>query len=222
LNNYPAPNTFVTTKDDIKVWKVALCDSCVPSGYKEFLLNRIRTSLKMLGLCSLLLALAVAGIYWDAATTGPYFMRVVLAIALTIASIFGVIGVPSAIVILLVNLARLRRLSQTGTVDAKNEAQSFIGEGERLIKKMEPIAENHQSTEVDPNFPLPKFRGVEYLQMADKEKEKLINRRGKRSIVAVGITFDDLDKALPQDWQSILKNAHSAEIGKRFVRLSGL
>lgn len=204
-NNYPAPNTTLTTKDDIKVWKVALCDSCMPSSYKVFLQNRIRQSLKLLGICSFLLAIAVVGIYTGAATSGVYFLRMLLGFALAIGLIIGIIGVPTNLIILFVNSVRLRNLNRSGAIAEKNKAKSFIGEGQRLIKEIE----KNQSPEIESDFPLPKFREFKDLPLTDKEKEKVINKvhgRGERSIVAVAKTLQDLEKALLPEWQSVLKS----------------
>jgi hypothetical protein len=218
-NNYPAPNTTYTTKDDIKIWKVALCDSCLPLSYKVFLENRKKRTIKTLGWSSFLLVISVFAFYLidigvlQDSNPLRYPLRVIFSVAITISFIIGIVGVPASLIILIINSAQLRNLNQTGAIAEKNKAKSFIGEGERLIKEME----TNRSTEIEANFPLPRFREFKDLPLTDKEKEtltdkekvKVINkvlRSGERSIVAVAITLQDLEKALPPEWQSILKS----------------
>jgi hypothetical protein len=206
-NNYPAPNTFVTTKDDIKLWKLGLCDTCMPQSYKIFLQNRIKKTAKIFGICLFLLAFCAGVIYSGIAEGGPYLLGAAIAIGL----IIGIIGVPVNLIILIVNSARLRKLVQTGLVDKKNQDKSFIGEGERLIKEME----KGQSSGLKSAFPLPQFKELKDVSFTEKEKEKIINKKfgkGERSIIAISTSLQELEKALPSEWLKILKTSKKKKV----------
>ena len=198
--NYPAPNTFINTKDDIKLWKLGLCDTCMPLSYKVFLQHRIKKASKMFGICFFLLAFSAGVIYSGIAQGGPYLLGMAIAIGL----IIGIIGVPVNLIILIVNSTRLRNLKQTGVIVGKNQNKSFIGEGERIIKEMEKGQSSEQSVE----FPLPQYKEFKNLPMTDKEKKNILNKtfgKGERNIITVASTLQELEQALPAEWLAILK-----------------
>ncbi|MBE3115618.1 hypothetical protein IMZ68_00280 [Candidatus Bathyarchaeota archaeon] len=198
-----------TTKDDLKIWKIALCDSCMPSSYKVFLQTRIRKSLGALGICSLCLAIVIVflfvipAVFPHAKPSG--ITGLIGLVVMGVSMVIGTIGVPVNLIILIVNSGRLRHLNQTGAIPENSKTKSFIGEGQTLIKKME----TNRSAEMDVNLPLPRFR-LKDLPLSDKEQEMVLvlnktHGKGERNIIAAAMTLQELEKALPLEWRSILK-----------------
>lgn len=207
-NNYPAPNTSFRTKDDLKIWKVVLCDSCMPLSYKVFLQNRKKEAVKTLGLCFLCLAAAIVGGF-AGATKVWGLLGALLNVALGIALLIGVIGVPANIIIYIINSIRLRNIDHTGIIPEKNQDKCFQGEGERIIKEMEKGKPNY-SESIWGEFPLPIHMELKELPMTEKEKKKILHEKygeRERSILSVAGTLEELENALPPEWQSLLKIA---------------
>jgi len=189
-NNYPAPITYYTKKNDIKIWKVALCDSCLPLTYRIFLQNRKRKAIKWLVYCFFFLIVAVGGIYLKITlklTLDNYLLNVILSIALTISAFIGIIGIPISLITLITNSIKLRILCEKGVVTEKNKNKSFIGEGERIIKEME------KGIKFD--FTLPKI----------KTGGRIV--KSERIIIDVAPTLQELEKILPSEWQLLLKSS---------------
>ncbi len=207
-NNYPVPNTTFTTKDDIKVWKVALCDSCMPQSYKVFLQNRKKKAVKTMGWCSLCLAAAIVGGF-AGATKVWGLLGALLNVALGIALLIGVIGVPANIIIYIINSIRLRNIDQIGIIPEKNQDKCFQGEGERIIKEMEKDKPNH-SESIWGDFPLPMHMELKELPMPENEKKKILHEKygeRERSILSVSRTSEELENALQPEWQSLWRLA---------------
>lgn len=201
-NNYPAPNSFTTTKDDIKIWKVALCDICMPKSFKVYLINKKKNATQMIGWGSFLLALGVIVMVINP-TDGPEFLNIILKITMVGGILFGIVSVPISIVGIIKNSNQIRILNQKGNIQKKDKDKSFIGEGERLIKELEKSKQSEMVTE----FPLPQYKEYKDLTMPAKEKGKIINKKfgkGERSIITVGRTIEELEKSLPPEWLVIL------------------
>ena len=90
VNNFPAVNTLFTTKNDFKIWKIALCNSYMPLSYKIFLQNRIKSSLRWLGFSFFMLALSLL-INYMITSEKLVFFRTAMNIAGFTAFVIGII-----------------------------------------------------------------------------------------------------------------------------------
>jgi len=130
-----------TTWDDIKIWKLNLCDSCITEGYKLFL-NKKRTGLiSILVCCSLALIYSLfhIGIFgkYDS-FIGSIFGKPDFMYGLDIMIIIGSpVGIVASLIGIYVNYIRRRNMAESGFVPDKRQKYSFIETGEIAIKYLE-------------------------------------------------------------------------------------
>ena len=202
-DNYPAPNSSFTTKDDIKIWKIVLCDECLPASYKIYLVNQKKGSTTKLIIGSILVAIGTLVIIINP-SDGPGFMNNILMIASIIGLFIGIITVPSGIYGLVSNSNRIKALNKTGSIPEKYIDKAFIGEGERIIKNFE----KSEAANTDTGLSLPGFKTLNDLTLTEKEKRKVIHKDGignrKRSIISVANSIQELEISLPSEWLVIL------------------
>lgn len=214
-NNYPAPNTEVTTNDGMEIWRVAVCASCLPAGYKIYLQDRLRKSAELAVICVFALLIGIAGVYFMS-TRSPSGVHILpleylLAGAVSLAVIGGAIGTPAFLISALVYRIRLGNFDHTGIVPAKRSAACFIGEGIRISRELES-SKDDAAQNVYGSFPLPQYKAFEELQMTPGEKAKLGKKpRRERSIIAVGRTLEELECNLPREWKSFWEKTDGSE-----------
>lgn len=66
-DNFPGPVTMTkeTINEDIQPWRIPLCRTCLPNGYRSFLKDRLKKVNKELGTFSFLLILGAAPFYFE-------------------------------------------------------------------------------------------------------------------------------------------------------------
>jgi hypothetical protein len=219
-SNYPAPGyTYIDRNDDIRLWQIPLCRTCIPSGYRAFLRDRLKKVATQLGLCSFMLIVGVLGILFKIYGPTPSFhikpLEWLFAAVITFAVFAGVIGVPVCTLMWVINFRRLKGLEKSGVVPAKQIDKSFWGEGQRIVKALMPEVGKTEG-KVWGEFPLPEHRTHNLIEFTPEERKKLGNPARRRDIVAVGKTIDEVDKQLPSQWkeQWEKRNKNQSEIGK--------
>jgi hypothetical protein len=202
-NNFPAPNTTVTHYNNIRLWRLALCRSCLPESYRIFLRNHIRRIGGQLVLYALLGVIALFCWFFQVSNAlglTPFLGRLFV-FAVVGASLASVIGTPVCAFILLLDWRRLRALGKTSVVPVKRLDKSFVGEGQRIIEALRP---HHPSGEkVFGEFQLPLQKTRDKKEMTIDEESQDRRGFGERDIVAVGKNLDDLSKALPEQWRPL-------------------
>ena len=135
-----------------------------------------------------------------------------LAAAIALALIAGVVGMPVCTVMWLVNFSRLKNLERSGVVPAKQIDNSFIGEGQRIINALAP-ERGKPLGKVWGEFSLPEHKKIE---VTPEEKKKLGSPIRERDIVAVGKTINEMAQQLPSQWKSLWEqhNKKQLENGK--------
>jgi hypothetical protein len=206
-NNYPAPNTTMNTKDDIRLWKIPLCATCIPSSYRTYLSNLIGKMETRLVICSIALVTLILFTYFNISSYAlansnilmDQISRLVLVVFIMMLIVFGVGGVPFYAVKLIINFARLKSLDNKGVVPPKQIDKSFIGEGQRILKALAP--QNGEPEEkIVGDFPLPEHK---LLDQTTRDKLNLLSGIHERDIIAVGKTIDELEKKLLPEWKTV-------------------
>ena len=65
--------------------------------------------------------------------------------------------------------------------------------------------EQSSSTWLESHFPLPKYKEFNDLLITDERKKKIINKKfGKRKIIAVAQTPQELENVLMEEWLELL------------------
>jgi len=205
-NNYPAPNDYLTTYDDIRLWRIGLCETCKPSGYKSFLQNQLQEIAKQLAVFSLFLIVGALALYFQIPGQAPNpLMKPLYMFTAAIISIgfaAGVIAVPICAVRWIVSFGRLKGLERSGGVASKRVGESFVGEGQRIIKALAP-GRGESPRKVWGEFPLPEHKTLDQLDVTPEAKKKLGFSIPRRDIEAVGKTIDEIEKQLPSQWKSL-------------------
>jgi hypothetical protein len=205
-NNYPAPNDYFTTYDDIRLWRIGLCETCKPSGYNSFLQNQLREIAKKLAVFSLFLIVGILALYFQIPGQAPNpLMKPLYLFTAAIISIgfaAGVIGVPIYAVRWIVSISRLKGLERSGGVASKRVDEAFVGEGQRIIKAL--ASESGESpVKVWGEFPLPEHKTLNQLNNPPEAKKKLGFSIPGREIEAIGKTIGKMEEQLPSHWKAL-------------------
>lgn len=201
--NYPAPGyTTITSRDDIRRWEISLCKTCLPKSYRFFLNNQVASAKTALSICIPVIIIAVGIVsFVDLKGSPPYSsLRALVVGSFLLGLVAFVVGVERTINFVL-SLRRRKELEQSGVVPVKRLDQSFIGEGQRIIKAL--VSGDLGSPEkVWGVFPLPEHKTVNQLENPPEEK----NITRKREIVATGLNVEALEQALPSVWRPMWDN----------------
>ncbi len=196
MKSYPV-DQYVTTYDDILVWRIPLCRTCIPSGYQSFLRNRLKKVAIPLGVSSFLLAVGALVLIRSLQ------FGIVLICILLVSLIVGAVGVPIYLVMLIVNLSRwIGFLKRSGEVPAKWIHRSFIGEGQRIINALMP-GRGKPRGKVWGEFLLPVHKPLDQAEVAPDKRKNLGNPTCEMDIVAVGKTISEMEKQLPSQWKPL-------------------
>lgn len=204
-NNYPAPNTEVTTRDDIRLWRIPLCRTCIPSGYRWFLRNRVKRMRIVTCVSSFPLIFGVLFIYFLADNSLLFALS-----AVTIA--IGVVGMAVGTVNWIGNFRRLKGLERRGVVPEMQIDKSFVGEGQRIIKALVPdglqstwlVGHGEALGKVWGEFSLPEHKTFGEIEVTPEVKKRLFPKpKRDRDIVAVGKTINEMERQLPSQWKSL-------------------
>jgi len=216
--NYPVPSIPTWVNDDIEIWHVALCDSCLVKSYTDFLSNQIQKAIKFLKFSPLLLLGGIAlgfGVLkllpepgtdsvgrlipFRIFETITYLGGLGLSACLIIASL---IGVPFNIIRYILNSKRLTHTKETLDFPKALTDNAFIGEAKRIIDALETKTED----KVIGSFTLPRYKG-RHKRPENRKKNlggNLTNRT--RNILGVYSSLSKLQDSLPSEWKDLLQN----------------
>lgn len=177
------------TRDDIRLWRVGLCDACMSNAYRSFLRHRLKKVSEQLFWCTFLLIIGVLAIKFIDPMWLFAPLRLLYGATVVVGLLAGVLGVPICVAMLIANFLRLKALERSGVVPAKRVDKAFIGEGQRIIDERthgragSPDSDSHE-------FPLPESRS---------------GPGGDRDIEAVASTIDELKKLLSAESKTLLE-----------------
>lgn len=202
-------NSVPTTKDDIRLWRVALCRTCILTNYRSFLRKCQKDTTLVFALCSFALIIVVLFylVTHFFTTPGPPTNSLyklendLLAIGLSILTIVGVIGVPSSAVGWIVRFIQLKGLERSGVVPAKQIDKSYIVEGQRIIAVL--FKRGKPAGKVWGKFPLPEHKTKDEIEGIPEEEKKLYTSFPEIAIETIGKTIDEVEKQLPSQWKSL-------------------
>lgn len=204
--NYPVV-TWENRKDDIRLWRVALCKACLPAGYGLYLKEDLKKAKASVGWLSFLLVVSFLAIYFNIIGHSTNFLwdpvRWILAAAVSIALFAGVFGAPFFAVRWFLDIRRLERYERTGKVPQKRLDEAFMGEALRISRQA------LLDDKVIGAFPLPKHQPANV--PPEKKDVSLVTR--KKEIIAVAETAEELERGLPGDWKTLWE-AHKKETGE--------
>jgi hypothetical protein len=168
--------------------------------------NRLKNLATPLVWCFFLLIVGVLAVYFKIPGSSTNFLveplRWLVAAAISLALIAGVVGVPISAVMWIVNFNHLKTVMRTGVVPAKRIDESFMGEGQRIIEAYMP-GRREQLGKVWGEFSLPEHKALDQIEATLEEKEKLTSPICKKDIVAVGKTITEMEKQIPSQWKSL-------------------
>jgi hypothetical protein len=216
--------TDITSRDDIKPWQIFLCEICIPRSYQVYLRERL-TKLRLalsIALFTLIFGViaVVVGVQLnlfripfhvtgvaERVVTGPANAQAGLAVVVVVlALIGGAISVPVYIIMAVLNQRRLSALRLSGVVPESAVDKSFIGEAQRILAILAP-AGTSISDGVWGDFPLPQHKAFDQLVNPPEQESKVLR---KREIVAVGLTIQALEGALPNVWKETWQKRYRA------------
>lgn len=196
-NNSPLGMTTFWTTDDMKIWKLSLCSSCFPDGYKAYLKAQIRRAFKrILTFLGVLIVCGLGGLLLLSLFQEFNFVYIFFAIFCVI----SVIGIVINTGICMVNALKLYNLRKEGIVPRNFNEKCFIGEGERIILVLEN-KKPKEGAQIFGEFTLPQFTEHDNLRLPPKEKEKVFKTPSDkdRRIGGIRSTLDDLERDLNKE-----------------------
>lgn len=197
-------NEWYNWKDDIAVWNLAICPSCVGRGRIQYLDTERKKELHTIFIKPLLALalLALGGVFalfaWS--QTGPLVILLKGGAFATLALgawaiLVAAIGIPGAIRRLSAHVRERRNLlSQSGaTFSEEEEFGALRGAAEILLRRLEA------GNATDSGLSLPAFTDEKHLcDGARVEAKKL------REIIVVRRTQEDVVRVLDASWRAIL------------------
>ena len=209
--NYPVPSMPTWVNDDIEIWHVALCDSCLTKGYIDFLSGEVRKSIKFLKLSPFMFFGSIIGftiLRFFFGTEGvskleelsaiPFLLYSAAGIMLAGLLIVSIVGVPFNIIRYILNSKRLTHTKETLDFPKARADNAFIGEAQRIIDALETKTEGR----VIGSFTLPRYKGRH--KHPENRKKNLTNRT--RNILGVYPSLSKLQDSLPSEWKDLLQN----------------
>lgn len=170
----PQYGTHFYTDDGAVEWNVALCESCIPIGYKIYLKNQRKRSAIILGGYSLLFPFSMF-LYYMKSDYGQIVGKA-MSVAAVIGVIVGIIGIISKIVNCIGLSIKIRSVNNNG-VPSDYQEECFIGEGERILKERGKMANQDTSgCNLYGEYPLPEFLDIAEVR---RRGEKVNGRYGR-------------------------------------------
>ncbi|MCB1845588.1 MAG: hypothetical protein KDI09_21640 [Halioglobus sp.] len=200
MNNYPAPNTSFDTRDDLKIWEIALCRPCVFAASRSFLQKKLLGN--FLWLVGGIVLASVCGYFLLTGSDGANEAESD-ALVFGIAVIVGLLGFLASLIAAFLNIRKLAKIRKEDTI---SDDVLFMG-GERTAQKLIKELEGSPSEGRIARFPVPRFQTKKELALAAAKKSKLNNKvygNQKLMIVHVASTTREVVDRLDADWQQFL------------------
>jgi len=210
--NWPKPSTQVKLLDDLKIWKITLCDSCKRTGYVHFLVNRNKRTLSYLKWTSLLFAICCVVLAIDKVfpAKGIFsgMMSKVMGAFISLIILFGIFAIPISIIIYINNSKKLRKAKNSKEFNVKNTVDAFKGEAERI---WEMLAQGN-TEKVWGEFELPKYKLIEEYKNIPASTLKSIKafkgnnpQERLREVFYAAKTLQELKTILPDELKQLIQ-----------------
>ena len=195
-------------RDDLKVWKVGLCEDCFPASYKIFLENDIKRN-KPMFIMSIVGFLGIGLLIWilkmPSDSPSMKVSRIIVPFFIVGFFIFSIIGLVVSTRQIIKNRNRLNNLKKMGGISEAEVKHCFHGEGERVISVLEN-KDRARGEKVWGDFPLPVFKQFTDLFInGERVKDYVeISDGKKRKIVGVARTMEEMEKEIYATWKPLL------------------
>lgn len=184
-----------TNDDDIEIWPISLCESCMPESYILYLKNRMKSGLKTSGTALVALTISIGGLIFNLSTTesGPgnpdlaltviqapvNFLDTIFKIAMFLALAYGVFALPYGAWKSVINFIKLKTFRGLKSIPPKKMIHTFAGEGERIIEEIEAALYNKVSG-VYGSFLIPRFKNIKELSGEARQRANKIGSVSKK------------------------------------------
>jgi hypothetical protein len=212
------------TQDDLKIWEIALCKSCLISSYKDHFKGNIKLAITFFGV-SILMAVGALYVFKEfgqypaseVAQTGRVSLlggaaSLILLFVLLVAACF-LVGTAINLIVALTRHSRNRKIVTADSLPQKHQDKAFRTEGYRIIREVEKDDANPNEA-VMHKFPLPQFKAFADLPLTNQQKSKLDEKSASRGrvITAIVQSRDGLAKASLPAWRTLLTNGQNDAI----------
>jgi len=165
IKNEKGQDTEHRTKDDVVLWNVAICSSCLSQKYGSHLSKQVEKNFSQLGILSLLILCGAAASAWvylretGQFQIGPGGSNILWSLMMTaaiIAGVVGVFGLPSRLLAVSRATSKKRQFGNTHTIVGNERFQAFKEAGTYILSNLS-ITQMRQTGESTPQYPSPGF-----------------------------------------------------------------
>jgi hypothetical protein len=217
------------TKDDVVLWNVSICSSCLSQKYGSHLSKQVKKSLAALGVTALLILCGAAASAWvylretGQFQIGPGGSNVLWSLMMTaaiMAGVVGVLGLPGRLVAFIKARAMKRYFENTHTIAGSERFQAFKESATHILDNLR-ATQNRQTGEAPEQSPSPGFAlpvhsdspssstgGKEYLNVSKIAAEYCITGAGS-----------SLEETAVLDWAETYMRKFGRETQQKLARV---